>query len=262
MRRMELFEIHDQPRFPALLRDLVTDALQSLWDFSNSYRPVLLLLRDALAKAGTRDVLDLCSGAGGPWFGLVREFDSEHHFPIHVRLTDKYPNRKAFEKVPASQMSMVEFDLRPVDATEVPIDLRGFRTMFSSFHHFGRVEARRVLANAVESGKGLAIFEMARREARIMLAVCFIPFLVWFLTPRIRPFRWSRLVWTYFVPIVPFVVWFDGWMSCLRSYSQDELRELMLSVPAESYRWELGSQCDGLLPVTYMIGYPVSSTKI
>ena len=108
MRRMELFEIHDQPRFPALLRDLVTDALQSLWDFSNSYRPVLLLLRDALAKAGTRDVLDLCSGAGGPWFGLVREFDSEHHFPIHVRLTDKYPNRKAFEKVPASQMSMVE----------------------------------------------------------------------------------------------------------------------------------------------------------
>ena len=98
MPRMELCEIHDDPRFPALLRDLVTDALQSLWDFSNSYKPILPLLRDALAKAGTIDVVDLCSGAGGPWFGLVREFDREYHFPIHVCLTDKYPNRKAFEK--------------------------------------------------------------------------------------------------------------------------------------------------------------------
>lgn len=262
MRRMELCEIHDDPRFPALLRDLVTDALQSLWDFSNSYKPVLPLLQTALAKAGRREVVDLCSGAGGPWFGLAREFEREYHFPLHVRLTDKYPNRKALETASASQVSMVEFDERAVDATDVPIDLRGLRTMFSSFHHFGRVDARRVLANAVERGECVAIFEMARRGAKTMLAVCFTPLLVWFLTPRIRPFRWSRIVWTYIVPIVPFVVWFDGWMSCLRSYSQEELKELVLSVAVEGYRWEMGSQCDGLLPVTYVIGYPVSRTQI
>ncbi len=83
-----------------------------------------------------RDVLDLCSGGGGPWFGLVRDFEGEQHFPIRIRLTDKYPNQEAFEKVLTSPMSMVEFDPQPVDVAEVPIDLRGFRTMFSSFHHF------------------------------------------------------------------------------------------------------------------------------
>jgi hypothetical protein len=262
MRRTELFEIHDHPWFPAFLRDLVTDALQALWDFSNSYKPILPLLRNALARVGTREVLDLCSGGGGPWFRLVRDFESEQHFPISVCLTDKYPNQAAFERALSASHSKIGFDPRPVPATEVPADLRGFRTMFSSFHHFRATDARKVLANAVERGKGIAIFEMARREPKIMLAVCFIPFLILFLTPRIRPFRWSRLLWTYGVPVVLFVLWFDGWMSCLRSYSHEELSELVRSLPGEIYRWELGTQRDGFLPVTYLIGYPASRMNL
>jgi len=43
MRQMELFEIHDHLLFPAFLRDLTT-----------------------LDRVGTREILDLCSGGGGP----------------------------------------------------------------------------------------------------------------------------------------------------------------------------------------------------
>ena len=111
--------------------------------------------------------------------------------------------------------------------------------MFSSFHHFRATDARKVLANAVERRKGIAIFEMARREPKIILAICFIPFLILFLTLRIRPFRWSRLLWTYGVPIVPFVLWFDGLMSCLCSDSHEELGELVQSLPEENYRWAM-----------------------
>jgi hypothetical protein len=255
MRRTELFEIHDHPRFPALLRDLITDALQALWNFGNSYKPILPLLRNALDMVGTRDVLDLCSGGGGPWGQLVRDFESEQHFPISVCLTDKYPNQEAFERALSGSNSRIGFDPRPVHATEVPPDLRGFRTMFSSFHHFAATDAREVLVNAVERRKGIAIFETARREPKIVLAICIIPFLILFLTPRIRPFRWSRLFWTYGVPVVPFVLWFDGLMSCLRSYSHEELSELVQSLPEKGYRWKVGTQCGGFLPVTYLIGY-------
>jgi len=38
---MKLGEIHDHPRFPTFLRDLVTDALESLWAFGNTYRSIL-----------------------------------------------------------------------------------------------------------------------------------------------------------------------------------------------------------------------------
>jgi len=254
--RMELFEIHDHPRFPAFLRDMVTDGLQAVWEFTDFYKQVLPLLRNALARAGASEILDLCSGGGGPWLRLAPGLGMGQYAPITVCLTDKYPNQEAFARAAANSGSRIRFDPRPVAATEVPADLGGFRTMFSSFHHFREAEAREVLANAVQRSKGIAIFEAPRRDVRTVVAVCFIPLLILFLTPRIRPFRWSRLLWTYVFPLVPFVLWFDGWMSCLRSYSCHELGELVRSLPAKGYCWELGTKRDGFLPVTYLIGCP------
>ena len=256
MRRRELFEIHDHRLFPALLRDLVTDALQALWAFGDSYKPILPLLRNALEMLQTREVVDLCSGGGGPWARLLPGLDEARQIPVRVCLTDKYPNREAFAKARDLSGSRIGFELRPVEATAVPAELRGLRTIFSSFHHLGVEEASQVLANAVERRKGIAVFEMARREPRILLAICFLPLLILFLTPGIRPFRWSRLLWTYVIPVVPFVLWFDGWMSCLRAYSEEELGELVGGLAEGSYRWQWGTQGDGFLPVTYLIGIP------
>ncbi len=258
MGRTELFEIHDHPLFPGLLRDLVTDALQVLWDFSNSYSPILPLLRTTLAAQGTTEILDLCSGGGGPWFRLMRDLEHDQHLLISVCLTDKYPNKEAFERAFFRSNSKIVSDPRSIQAVEVPADLMGFRTMFSSFHHFRAAEARSVLTNAMERGTGIAIFEVAQRKPKTMLAICFIPLLILFLTPGIRPFRWSRLFWTYVLPVIPFVLWFDGWMSCLRAYSHDELSELVRSLPVESYKWEVGTKGNGFSPVTYLIGCPAA----
>ena len=59
VRRIELFEIHDHRWFPTFLRDQVTDALQALWDFSNSYEAIAPLLQKAggHGDAGEVDVL-------------------------------------------------------------------------------------------------------------------------------------------------------------------------------------------------------------
>ena len=261
MSHSELFELHDQPWFPAFLRDVVTDALQEVWEFSNSYKPILPLLQRAMKRTGTREVLDLCSGGGGPWLRLSHDLRAEARYPVRVCLSDKYPNHEAFERAVAEKNSSIGFEARPVLATEVPGELQGFRTMFSSFHHFRTDEARKVLSDAAEKKRGIAIFEIARRDLRIMLTICFLPLLILFLTPRIRPFRWDRLLWTYVIPVVPFVLWFDGWMSCLRSYSQEELNEMVRGVGARGYRWETGTQKGGFLPVTYLIGWPEGGGK-
>src|SRR5271170_7612051 len=97
MHRLELPEIHDHPAFPGYLRDLVTDGMQSLWEFGNTYKPVIGRLLGGMERAGTREVLDLCSGGGGPWMRLVREPELQQDSRIAVRLTDKFPNRVAFE---------------------------------------------------------------------------------------------------------------------------------------------------------------------
>ncbi|MBN9657337.1 MAG: hypothetical protein J0H49_04115 [Acidobacteria bacterium] len=260
--RSDLFEIHDSSWFPAHLRNLVTDALQAVWEVTNAYRPIAPLLRDAMAAAGTTRVLDLCSGAGGPWIQLARHVSRVLHYPVTVCLTDKHPNPEAFARAALHSESQIRSHPSPVYATCVPVGLRGFRTIFSSAHHLGVEELNKVVANALECRTGIAIFEACQREWRAILSVVCVPFLGLLATPWIRPFRWSRLFWTYFVPVVPFVLLFDGWMSCLRSYSQADYLALVAAHAGSGYRWQVGVQRSGIIPITYLIGYPVSATVL
>jgi hypothetical protein len=105
--------------------------------------------------------------------------------------------------------------------------------MFSAFHHFRIEEARAVLADAVRKRQGIAVFEGTHRSARAMLLMLLVPLMVLLITPFIRPFRWSRLFWTYLIPVVPLVSLFDGLVSCLRTYSVEELCELTEDLDAE-----------------------------
>jgi hypothetical protein len=259
MRNNSLVEIHDHPAFPPFLRDLFTDALQSLWSFSNSYGPIVPRLRSILDHVGSQEVLDLCSGAGGPLITLAPRLPSAANPTIHICLTDKYPNHQAFRR--ASLNSTFSYESRSVDAANVPADLPGVRTIFSSFHHFGPHDARNILSDAFHQHRGIAIFEVANPAFKTMLITCSIPFLAMFLSLRARPFRWSRLFFTYIIPIIPFALWFDGLISCLRAYSQQELHTLVEGLSTPTYQWDIGEERSGLLPITYLIGHPISPTQ-
>lgn len=138
--------------------------------------------------------------------------------------------------------------------------MAGFRTLFSSFHHFQPEEARAIIRDAVASRSGIGIFEGTQRRPAAILAMFLTPLVVWLITPAIRPFRWTRLLWTYLIPIVPLVVLFDGVVSCLRTYTVAELEEFTAESSANGYEWEIGeARAKGMLvPVTYLIGCPIA----
>jgi len=245
MRRVHLLEIHDQPWCPPSLRDALTDFLQFALHLGRSYSAVTPLLRDAVARAGARRVVDLCSGAGGPWRALRRDI------PVPVLLTDKYPNR-------AAGRGPVPFHPAPVDALAVPAELDGFRTLFTSFHHFRPDEARAILADAVRHRQGIGVFEVARRAPREIALIGLTWLAILLLVPFVRPFRWSRIAWTYLPPVLPLVGSFDGVVSCLRTYSPAELRALVAGLGTNGYAWQIGETRSARSPltVTYLIGVP------
>jgi hypothetical protein len=45
-------------------------------------------------------------------------------------------------------------------------------------------------------------------------------------------------------------------MSCLRSYSKEDMAELAAGLKAENYRWESGDVRAGYRAITYLIGIP------
>jgi len=262
MRRVQFIELHEQPWFPPSLRDEITDALQFGLNISKAYAPIAPLLQGVLDSAGSCSVVDLCSGGGGPWLELSRKLQSrklQGGAPglqiSHIWLTDKYPNLRALKNAGKTSENITYYP-SAVDAMKVPSELKGLRTMFTSFHHFSPDEARAVLQNAVDAGEGIGIFEITRR-APLTIGLMF-PWALMTLvcTPWIRPFRWSRLFWTYLIPIISMVFLFDGVVSCLRTYRPPELREIVDKLTAGDYQWEIGEDSSGRTPITYLIGYP------
>ena len=273
MRRVQFIELHEQPWFPSSLRADVTDALQFGFNLLHAYAPIAPLLQSVIDSAGNgasagqtsarRSIIDMCSGGGGPWLDLARQLrcrDAGGNFAeLQVWLTDKYPNLEAFQIVSASSDHHISFYPNPVDAMNVPGALKGLRTMFTSFHHFPPEDARAILQNAVDAGESIGIFEATKR-APSTIGLIFIGILLMFLhTPRIRPFRWSRLLWTYLIPVIPSVLLFDGVVSCLRTYRPQELREMVENLNSCQYQWEIGELASGRMPITYLIGYAPTS---
>lgn len=262
MKRIHFIELEDQDWCPTPIRDVATDYLRFATRMNNIYAPAVPLLRAVLERLGARRVLDLCSGGGGPR-AYLHERLTEEGWPVEVILSDFRPNLGAFEHARAEAGDAVAYVAEPVDATRVPEHLEGFRTIFTGFHHFRPEQARAILSDAVEQGRGIAIFEATERTVPAVLAMLLMPFVVLLVTPLIRPFRWSRLFWTYLAPAVPLVVLWDGIVSCLRTYTPDELRQMTRELDSEAYRWEIGQRPIGKGPIsmTYLIGYAAEPSE-
>lgn len=253
--RLHLVELEDLPWFPALVRDLATDYLHFVETKMRLHAPVVPLLAEALKRTGGREIVDLCSGGGGPWLLLHRDLAAAV-VDIQVTLTDRYPNTDAFISLTSEAIT---FEPEPVDARHVPARLTGFRTMFNAFHHFTPEDAAAILRDAAEARQPIGIFELPDRALRVLLPMLFLtPLIVCLVTPAIRPFRWERLLLTYLIPAVPFVCWFDGIVSQLRAYSPEELQAMTGTISVPDYQWTIGQSRVGDTPqkLTYVIGTP------
>ncbi len=262
LRRRQLIEIHEQPWCPLAVRDGATDCLRLIATVGRQYRHVLPKLQAALAATGATRIVDLCAGSGGPWLTLHRQLQPVAGAPVEVILTDLYPRPLALPQAgqqgEAATNSSLHYLAQPVDVTQTPPTLGGFRTLFTAFHHFAPATAQAILQDAVDQRQGIAIFEQTRRTPLALLFMLVLAPLVLLITPLIRPWHPARFFWTYLVPAIPLVLAIDGIVSCLRTYTPDEIQRMTTQLTGEPYHWEIGTAPAPLSPlgVIYAIGYP------
>lgn len=257
MRRLHLFELHDFPWCPKTIRDGLTDFLETSIDAQDIYGPARKKILEVLDRSGATRIVDLCSGGGGPWIHWLRKGEIQST----AILTDKFPNRQARDRLSRLGLPGLSYRSEPVDIAAVPSELTGFRTLFTSFHHFRPEQAKSVLRDAIANRQPIGIFEFTSRTPKALLLMLLSPFAVWLLTARARKIGWIRWLFTYPLPVIPLVVTIDGIVSCLRTYSARELRAMADATGARDagYTWLAGEEEGRLFPITYLIGYPGQS---
>ncbi len=252
------FEFEDQPWFPAIIRDSMTDYLRFLFREFKLYQPILPVLKDALTKTQTNHILDLCSGSGGAveliYDDLMVTFDKD----VKIILSDLFPSELTYQYLSDKTHGGISGVKTPVDAADVPSDIKGFRTIFSGFHHFKRQKATEVLKNAVEAEAGIAIFDGGNKSLwMILLIVIGHPILLVLCTPFFKPFRLSRYIFTYLIPVIPFCTVWDGVISIMRLYSPKEMLQIALNANNENYFWTSGKVKNKFgMSIAYLVGYP------
>jgi len=253
MGRIHLFEFEDLAWFPSFLRNYGTDFLQFLSNKTKMYKPIIPLLEKVIKEIGTNQIIDLASGGGGGLIWLNDEL-KKNNPEIKILLTDFYPNISAFEHTKRISDNF-DFIKTPIDARNVPKELNGLRTQFLSFHHFKPIDAKRILQNAIDTKKPIAIFEVQERSVLSLIAMIFSPITVLLTTPFIRPFKIGRLIFTYLLPIIPLFVLWDGIVSSLRTYSVKEMNEIVNELnDKEKFIWDIGRLKSGPGVVLYLIG--------
>lgn len=258
MKRLHLFEFEDFPWFPALLRTYLTRYLLTVHRLLHSSTHITGLLRKLLAKTDTRHIIDLCSGSGGPMIDVVKELRGE--FPkLKLTLSDLYPDLQTANKFNGENDGLTHYYEQPVDATQVPSDLAGIRTLVCSFHHLDPASARQVLLHAVQNNQPILIYEISDNSFPKWLWWLAFPIniiTVLLLTLAVRPLHIGHLVFTYLIPILPLIIAWDGAVSNARTYTLQDLDTLLSDIPQHGYHWDKGTIPGKGGAKLYLMGYP------
>ena len=258
MKRIHLFEFMDLDRYPDFLRRIQTNILQVVMNQTKGFDYAVPYIDDMLAKTKCGTLTDLCSGAAGPWLRIYNKLKSK----VNLRLSDKFPNGKMFEKIKKDTNGEIDYIGSPIDVLDADFKENAVYTMFTAFHHFKPDEVKTILKNIQDKRAAICIFDYAPAKG-LVLALSPLTFIIgilqfYFLSFLVRPFTLTRLLFTNIIPVVPLVSAWDGIVSALRKYDKDSLLAITKDIEKPGYTWK--AECDFSLskssPMVCLLGRP------
>lgn len=216
------------------------------------------IIQRLINESGEHQIIDFCSGSGGPMPAVINSINSNgEKDDVRLVLSDLYPQQEAVVKY--QKDPNIRYLEIPVDAAKVPEKLNGIRTMVCSFHHMEPKQARAILQDAFNKNNPICIYEISDNSFPKWLWWIAIPFAAitsLFVTPKVRPFTWQQFVFTYIIPIIPLCIAWDGAVSNARTYTLEDMDELLQGLQKQTYRWKKNKLKGKGGNKLYLIGLP------
>ncbi len=265
MKRIQLFEFEDFGWLPQFIRSGITNLLQVLHKMMGTPEVIARLIEKANSHVAFSQITDLGSGSGGPMLMVMERLNEKSpDHPKRLVLTDRYPNPNITAGINQMDLENVRYLEVPVDATRLETAPKGLRTLIASFHHMPPDAAQAILQSAASSGQPLLIYEIAKNTIPFIVWLLFLPVsllillvMTWFMTPFVRPLKFSQLIFTYLIPVIPLVYAWDGQASLMRTYAFSDIKSMLEKAQSPDYQWEVGEaeKRSGKGLVFYVLGY-------
>ena len=261
MQRIHSFEFEDFHWFPDRLRTLMTRYLVAIHKMLGTGEALSDLMEKVLKQTGSIQIIDLCSGGGGPMEDVMGILNDRGMTDLKMTMTDLYPNRSAAERINKTGAA-IHYKTDPVNAADVSGELKGLRTMICSMHHMPPNVAKDILKDAMEDKQPICIYEISDNSVSHWIAWITFPIniiMILLITLAVRPMTWQQILFTYFIPILPLLIAWDGTISNMRTYTLSDLDELTKDLKSDSYTWDFGTIAGKGGNKIYLTGIPTKT---
>jgi hypothetical protein len=238
-----LFEFMDLEWLPGSLRGTLREILEC--GSSLPFRPYYRWVADEVLRAAqefkcTR-VVELGAGTAPVTRLMARDSRSEG---LQLVVCDSNPDRTAYEELERAYPDKVFPCYEPVDfSLPQPIVSNTLFFLSAALHHVPSPARVRILDTLVRSSSLVLVFEPLRKTVTSLFFVLpsVVPAMllpIWFLH---RPGRVRRFLWCWFIPVAPVLFWWDGWVSCLRQWTDTEWQPALQHIRGEAHTTEVHS---------------------
>jgi hypothetical protein len=230
--RLQLFEFNDTPGVPGFVKDTVIESLSRTLAWGHVLGGLVRPFSELIARAGVTEVLDVGAGAGGPAGIFVDELLAAGVTPPRFILTDVNPQLESWKKLKERHPSYIDYIEAPLDATRVPPELARGRVVaiINALHHFPPALAEQILLASLEDSKGVFVVEGFERTPFGFAAFASAGVPALFANPILAPREnLAKALFTWLTPFALGVSIWDGLVSTMRVYSEEELRAMVAS---------------------------------
>lgn len=224
MKRKQVPQLHTQPWFPATLRQCMHEFMTWFVNKVGAAKPFLPVVKEGLTHADNIVVIDKPSGAG-------------------------------FEALDPLLDAKIERTY--VDPHHFSSALNGLYISVNSFHQFRPEEAKAILSEIALRRQPVVVVEGNNDSLwQVFGMTVIVPLTVLLTASFVKPFRWSRIFFTYLIPILPIVIFIDGFLALFKLYAPADLDELTSSIAVTDYVWRSGKMDNGRGgKIIYLIGF-------
>lgn len=267
MKRVQLFEFEDFTWFPSTFRSTMTKLIVVMHKLLGTKEVIASLITEVRKRNNFSKIVDLGSGSGGIMPMVINYLnESAKENEIELLLTDLHPNKEFVAQFNNKNYKNIVYSNSSLDAANYTNKSNDLKTMMNSFHHMQPKMARNILKNAQENEQPILIYEMAENKMPFLIWLLLLPIsltilvlMTFFLLPFVKPLNWKDVLFTYIIPLVPLFYAWDGQASMPRMYSFKDVKEELLPVATENYKWEINvaKKENGKSLGYYVLGLPM-----
>ena len=227
MKRKQVFQFSNQKWYPSFLKRDMYEFMSWFVGKVNAAKPFLPVLEEVIGHTQTKTIINIDSKIGAG-IETVLTLLPEGTEVINVELERFSTHNK------------------------------GMYTFINSFHQLDEKKATYYLTQIADSGNSVAVLEGNNDSLwQVVGMTIFVPLTVILSAPFVQPFRITRLIFTYLIPILPVVTMLDGFLALFKLYNPNDLNELVSNIPVKSYVWKSGKADNGRGgKIIYLMGYP------